>query len=151
MCFLRLVLWVQLYNWSSRITLDNLSWDKPNSRAISREVLRGHRCADAVMATSLVGVRTVRRRPVFTNTVAVKRFSNCWNTFLSGWLWRRKLSTYSRAKVLNWLCRHGQFRSCIEFVVTAFHDQFDQNWSLITQVRKILIQNVSCIADGWSP
>jgi hypothetical protein len=147
MCFLRLIVRVQLYNWSSRRILTILFWDKPNSRAISCEFLHGYRCAAAVMAFSLVGVRTVRRGPAFASTIALRRFPNCRNTFLSGLLRRRKRSTYSRASVLTWLYRHGQFRSCSAFVVSVFHDQFDRNCSLITRVRELLRQNV---AHGWS-
>jgi hypothetical protein len=145
MCFLRLVAWVQLYNWSSRCSLKTLFWDKPNSLAISRKFLHGYRCAAAVVASSLAGVRTVRRRPVFTSNIAVKRFCNCRNIFLSGWLRWRKSSTYSRASVLTWLYRHGQFRSRSSFIISVFHDQFDHNWSLITQVWNFKVCHPRCV------
>lgn len=38
-------------------------WDNPNSHAISHELLHGFRSTAAVMAPSLLGVRTVRWRP----------------------------------------------------------------------------------------
>jgi hypothetical protein len=54
------------------VLLSDRGWDSPNSCAITRELLHGPRHTDAITASSLDGVRTVRGRPAFTSAVGNK-------------------------------------------------------------------------------